>query len=169
MKEMIFPLPDGRNLLIRIEALKKMEKYRQLNYKDKEAGGILIGRILYDSNDFIVDDVSEPMSSDVRKRYYFKRRAVEHQAYFDATWDASQGRCFYLGEWHTHPEKKPNPSNVDLKDWNRIMKLSFESDYLFFLIVGTTELKVWSADREQGKINELGGVIIYGQEGESQF
>lgn len=160
---MIFPLPEGRKLLIRSEALKKMEKYRQSNSKDTEAGGILIGRILYDSNDFVIDDVSEPMFSDVRKRSYFKRKPEAHQAYFDTEWTASDGRCFYLGEWHTHPERIPHPSKVDKTDWEKIMNLSFESDHLFFLIVGTQETKAWCADREQGNINELGGVIIYGQ------
>lgn len=162
MKEMIFPLPEGRKLLIRSEALKTMEKYRQFNSEDTEAGGILIGRILFDSNDFIIDMVSEPMFSDIRKRTYFKRKPEEHQAYFDAEWTASEGRCFYLGEWHTHPEGIPHPSKVDKKDWKRIGNLNFESDYLFFVIVGMQETKAWYADREQGNTIELGGAIIYG-------
>ena len=157
MKEMIFSLPDGRKLLIRSEALKKMEKYRQFNPKDTEAGGILIGRILFDSNDFIIDIVSEPMFSDIRKRSYFKRKPEAHQAYFDAEWTASDGRCFYLGEWHTHPERIPHPSKVDKTDWKRIMNLSFESDYLFFVIVGTQETKAWCADRDKERIFELRG------------
>jgi len=161
MKEMIFPLQDGRKLLIRPKALKNMEKYRQFNPKDTEAGGILIGRILFDSNDFIIDIVSEPMVSDIRKRSYFKRKPEAHQAYFDAEWDASVGRCFYLGEWHTHPERIPHPSKVDITDWNRIMNLSFESDYLFFVIVGTQETKAWCADRDKERIIELRGETNY--------
>lgn len=156
---MIFPLPENRKLLIRAKALKKMEKYRQFNPKDTEAGGILIGRILFDSNDFIIDIVSEPMFPDIRKRSYFKRKPEAHQTYFDAEWTASDGRCFYLGEWHTHPEKIPHPSKVDKTDWRRIMNLSFESDYLFFVIVGTQETKAWCADREMKKIIELRGEI----------
>ncbi|AJD92892.1 UBA/THIF-type NAD/FAD binding protein [Jeotgalibacillus malaysiensis] len=161
MKEMIFPLPDGRKLLIRPEALEKMRKYRQLQKKDTEAGGILIGRILFESNDFIIDNVSEPMFSDIRKRAYFKRKPAAHQAYFDTEWAASDGRCFYLGEWHTHPETIPHPSIVDMTDWNRIMNLSFESDYLFFVIVGTQGTKVWGADRDNERIIELRGEKNY--------
>ena len=158
---MIFPLPDGRKLLIRSEALKKMEKYRQFNQKDTEAGGILIGRILLDSNDFIIDIVSEPMFSDIRKRSYFIRKHEAHQAYFDAKWTASDGRCFYLGEWHTHPERIPHPSKVDITEWKRIMNLSFESDYLFFVIVGTQETKAWCADRDKERIIDLRGETNY--------
>lgn len=154
---MIFPLLDGRKILIRPEAIEKMRKYRQLQQKDTEAGGILIGRILCESNDFIIDDVSEPMPSDIRKRSYFKRKPAAHQAYFDAEWTVSDGRCFYLGEWHTHPERIPHPSKVDKIDWKRIMNLSFESDYLFFVIVGTQETKVWCADRSRERIIELRG------------
>lgn len=83
MNELIFQLSDGRKILICLSALKKMEKYRQYNSIDTEAGGILIGRILCDSNDFIIDDVSEPMISDIRKRYSFKRNSNEHQTYFN--------------------------------------------------------------------------------------
>lgn len=158
---MVFLLPDGRKLLIRSESLKTMEKYRQFKLNDTEAGGILIGRILFDSNDFIIDIVSEPMYSDIRKRSYFKRKSETHQAYFDAEWTVSDGRCFYLGEWHTHPERIPHPSKVDIKDWKRIMNLSFESDYLFFIIVGTQETKAWCAYRDKERIIDLRGETNY--------
>ena len=160
---MTFPLPEGRKLLIRSEALKTMEKYRQFNPKDTEAGGILIGRILFDSHDFIIDMVSEPMFSDIRKRSYFKRNPEGHQAYFDAEWTASDARCFYLGEWHTHPEEIPHPSKVDKTDWKRIMNLSFESNSLFFVIVGTQETRAWCADRDKEKLIELRGKVNYEQ------
>lgn len=160
MKEIVLPLTDGRKLLIHSDAIQKMQKYRQFESKDTEAGGILIGRIICDSNDFIVDDVSEPMFSDKRKRTYFKRNANEHQMYFDSKWITSKGRCFYLGEWHTHPEKIPNPSCTDLNDWKRISKLDFESDHLFFLILGTEKIGIWCIERNQYTLNILGSVII---------
>lgn len=138
-----------------------MMKYRQFKQKDTEAGGILIGRILIENNNFIIDDVSEPMFSDVRKRAKFKRKSETHQAYFDSEWTASDGRCFYLGEWHTHPERNPQPSNIDLKDWKRIVNLNFESDFLFFIILGTNELKVWCGDRNQKTITKLEGECNY--------
>lgn len=160
MKEMVFQLLDGRKILIRSTALKKMEKYRQYKLKDTEAGGILIGRILCDSNDFVVDDVSEPMISDIRKRYSFKRSASEHQIYFDSKWTSLDKHCFYLGEWHTHPEKIPTPSDVDLNDWNKIAKLDFESDHLFFLILGTERIGIWCFERKQLSLNKLGSATI---------
>lgn len=160
MNELIFQLSDGRKILICLSALKKMEKYRQYNSIDTEAGGILIGRILCDSNDFIIDDVSEPMISDIRKRYSFKRNSNEHQTYFNSKWTSLNKHCFYLGEWHTHPEKSPIPSRVDLNDWNRIAKLDFEPDHLFFLILGTEKIGAWCVERNQFKLNFLGSAVI---------
>ncbi|WP_349409336.1 Mov34/MPN/PAD-1 family protein [Pseudalkalibacillus sp. SCS-8] len=132
-----------------------MQRYRQLSQLDKEAGGILIGRILLENENFIIDDTSEPMPTDTRKRYRFIRTPEGHQEYFNNIWQKAEGRCFYLGEWHTHPERIPTPSSIDKKDWMRILKLDFESDILFFLIVGTKEIKVWYGQKKNKRIVEL--------------
>lgn len=143
IQEEIFILPNNKVLCIKTEALEKMFKYRQLNLRDTEAGGILIGRILLEDENYIIDDVSEPVSTDIRKRTRFIRKPEGHQEYFNSVWVKEEGSCFYLGEWHTHPQKIPIPSKTDRKEWNRLLNIEFESDSLFFIIIGTDELKVW--------------------------
>jgi integrative and conjugative element protein (TIGR02256 family) len=155
MTELLFELPNNRYLLIRNQAIEKMNHYRQLRKRDKEAGGILIGRILLEDDNFIVDDVSEPMKNDVRHRTRFKRSPLGHQEYFNSVWECNHGHCFYLGEWHTHPEQIPTPSTVDLYDWNENLKRDYETDALFFLIVGIAEIKVWYGNRKLGLITGL--------------
>lgn len=153
--EFVFILPDERTLFIRPEVLEKMLKYRQDKLSASEAGGILIGRILIENEHYILDDVSEPMPNDKRSRYRFSRKPEEHQAYFNSIWERENGCCFYLGEWHTHPQYIPTPSYVDKKEWNRLLKLDFENDELFFIIVGIKEIKVWYGNSINAEIIEL--------------
>lgn len=152
-----FQLPNKRFLFIRKEAIEKMVNHRQLKRKDKEAGGIMIGRILVENENFIIDDVSEPKFDDIRKRHRFIRSPKGHQEYFNMVWENNDGHCFYLGEWHTHPELIPTPSSVDNSDWNQNLKRDHESDALFFIIVGTKEIKVWHGCRKTGEITSLKG------------
>jgi integrative and conjugative element protein (TIGR02256 family) len=152
---LLYCLEDGRMLLIRNHALNKFEKYRQLKSKDNEAGGILIGRILIENNNFIIDDITEPMDLDVRKRYYFKRSPEGHQEYFNRLWQDYGGHCFYLGEWHTHPECDPTPSPIDKKNWKSILSQNHESDTLFFVILGIGKVNMWSGDLNSKDIKAL--------------
>lgn len=154
-KGLSYYLEDGRKLFIRNYALNKIEKFRQIKLKDSEAGGILIGRILIENNNFIIDDVTEPMNFDVRKRNYFKRSSQGHQEYFNNVWENTNGHCFYLGEWHTHPENDPTPSWIDKKNWKRIMSLNHEADTLFFCILGIEKVNMWSGDRKSRHIKAL--------------
>ncbi|MFF0828704.1 Mov34/MPN/PAD-1 family protein [Brevibacillus sp. NPDC003359] len=155
IQELLFALPDGRRVLIRSVVVERLMKYQQVEPKDKEAGGILIGRILLEDGNFIIDDASEPLSSDIRLRNRFIRNTDGHQDYFNTSWLENDGHCFYLGEWHTHPEAHPIPSCVDTRDWNRIMRLNHESDSLFFVIVGTQSVHVWQGNRVNLKIVKL--------------
>ena len=132
-----------------------MFKYRQVRWTDTEAGGILIGRILEEDNNIIIDDVSEPMPTDRRKRTRFSRKTDGHQEYMNDAFEREKGCCFYLGEWHTHPERIPVPSSIDREDWKRLLNVGFESKCLFFLIVGIAELKVWYGEGEGTTLVEL--------------
>ena len=40
----------------------------------------------------------------------------------------------YLGEWHTHPEDLPKPSDKDLREWRILLREQRRP--LVFLIVG---------------------------------
>jgi integrative and conjugative element protein (TIGR02256 family) len=106
-----------------------------------------------EDGNYIVDDVSEPMPTDRRSRTRFCRKPEGHQDYFNKVWEREGGRCFYLGEWHTHPERVPIPSSVDRKDWNRLLNIGYETRCLFFIILGIEKLKVWYGTED--KIIEL--------------
>ncbi|WP_245751708.1 Mov34/MPN/PAD-1 family protein [Amphibacillus marinus] len=154
-RNLVYTLPNNKILFIRPEALAKMHQYKQVKWRDTEAGGILIGRILIEDGNYIIDEVSEPMLTDKRTRIRFIRKPDGHQEYFNKIWKREKGTCFYFGEWHTHPQRIPVPSRTDRKEWNRLINISFEADFLFFIIIGIDDFKVYCGSTSGRKILEL--------------
>ncbi|MBD7969564.1 Mov34/MPN/PAD-1 family protein [Paenibacillus gallinarum] len=149
MSKAIYSLPDNRKLKLCDDVLKMMFSYAQDHKKSPESGGILIGRILNCESHIVVDDASEPMKSDVQTRYRFIRKSVGHQEFFNEHWENSEGRCYYLGEWHTHPEANPTPSIIDKQEWGKLLYESIQDqNQLYFIIVGTKTLVIWYGERK---------------------
>ena len=155
VEPLVFDQPNGRRIKLTAQVVAQLVRYAQHQPADKEAGGVLIGRYLCDSDDIVVDEVTEPMPADKRGRYFFHRAQQAHQQVIEQAWRASHGTRTYLGEWHTHPEAQPIPSGVDTRDWQRKLHQDQYFDQLFFIIVGTQELRVWCGSRRQPKILSL--------------
>lgn len=125
-----------------------MAEYRQLDDAAREAGGVLLGRVVLERPDVVVETVTVPVPDDHRSRYQFVRAAEPTQAAIDEAWESSGGLQNFLGEWHTHPEDRPNPSSVDRKGWERMARTArFEQDALFFVIVGRVDIGAWEVKR----------------------
>lgn len=123
-----------------------MSRYVQ-HSSEPEAGGVLLGRRLLDSMDVLVDSVTTPFPSDIQKRRAFVRNAIGHQDAVDSAWEESHGTTVYLGEWHTHPQPRPEPSRTDLGDWRRKSEEDSYKQGLFFVIIGSEEIGVWEIER----------------------
>jgi integrative and conjugative element protein (TIGR02256 family) len=151
-----FNLSNGGILKIDDSAWERISNYIQRQSDAKEAGGILLGRFIKNSKHIIVDKVTVPMIGDKRTRYSFKRGEKMHQRIIDKEWVNSNGTCNYIGEWHTHPENYPSPSDVDKSDWKRKLKEgNFSTRYLYFGILGIKELCIWEGDRRTTKLKKL--------------
>ena len=50
-------------------AAELINRYRQLNKNDAEAGGMLLGRLISESRDLVVDEVTEPTKLDLKGRF----------------------------------------------------------------------------------------------------
>jgi integrative and conjugative element protein (TIGR02256 family) len=156
MNKLVFLAPNEERVKISDSPYETMYSYRQTNRTDTEAGGMLFGRFLIDSNDIVIDALSVPMKGDIRKRTYFHRSMKAHQEVLDRVYEESYGTCHYVGEWHTHPEADPSPSNIDLKNWRRIMSQTVTDSNLFlFIIVGTAQIRVWRGIKELNEIIPL--------------
>lgn len=153
---MILVKTNTGRLKLTDETLWRMRSYAQYESDKLEAGGVLLGRLIKDSKDVIVDRVTVPMVGDQRGRHGFVRSEKSHQRVIASAWRKSCGTCHYLGEWHTHPENYPTPSRQDYDNWRNILKnRTFYSFYLYFVIVGLKEIRVWEGNPKSKKIKQL--------------
>lgn len=134
--------PSGARLGVSPLAVDEMLRFRQDDDEKLEAGGILLGRRLLDSEDVVVDQVTTPFPSDVRKRFVFIRREQGHQEAVNQAWQESGGTTVYLGEWHTHAEPTPQPSGRDIRGWQQ-KEGEVSADGLFFVIFGIDTAGAW--------------------------
>jgi integrative and conjugative element protein (TIGR02256 family) len=155
---------DSLNNKIKIgpRALSNMGSFIQNTKEKDEAGGVLLGRFLIGNSDIVVDRITVPMRGDGRSRFGYFRSKNVHQKQISEAWVSSRGTCNYLGEWHTHPEDDPRPSSHDLNKWKDKLALDqFDSDFLFFIIVGTKHVNVWKGYRNNIKFEQLTLLITY--------
>lgn len=154
---MRFQRENGGIVKFNGSAVKTLLKYRQVKDFDTEAGGMLLGRLIIDCNDVIIDEVTIPFSSDKRSRFSFFRKKEQAQQLIEKKWQISNGTQIYLGEWHTHPEADPKPSvGIDIKNWHTIVKKArFEQNSLLFAILGMSKLRVWELSKVTNKLFQL--------------
>jgi integrative and conjugative element protein (TIGR02256 family) len=155
-KPLQFLRPGGGILKVGPAALRQIASERQTSVSACESGGVILGRIINESPDFVVDMVTKPTKADRRSRYAFHRAERPTQSRIIKAWTASQGERNYLGEWHTHPEDDPTPSYIDKRDWRRLAKeAKFEQEALFFVIAGRKRMRVWEVSRGGSTIRQL--------------
>ncbi|MBL0492945.1 Mov34/MPN/PAD-1 family protein [Aeromonas veronii] len=152
--KLVFRVTSKQRLIITSQAVEQLLAYVQKRCWQREAGGVLLGRHLLDSEDVVVDEVTSPQSSDRRARFSFFR-SKKHEHIARERWLEEMNTLAYLGLWHTHPEDSPTPSPVDREDWQQaVANDTFDGERLFFPIVGRKEIRVWTKSRSGG-IREL--------------
>lgn len=132
-----------------------MFRFVQDHPEKPEAGGVLLGRYISNSNDIIIDTLTTPLNGDVQSRFRFYRAKDAHQQIIDKVWNDSEGTCTYLGEWHTHPEHIPRPSWTDKLNWHGKILLDQFTESIFFIIVGTSAVGAWEGHRRGLQIFQL--------------
>lgn len=153
---LVFSRPGGGQIKLPADIIASIHPYIQSDRKKPESGGVMMGRYIIDSRDVVIDKITFPMPGDQATRTTFFRKKHAHQVAIDREWDASNHTCTYLGEWHTHPEPFPSPSCIDHYNWKRKLKKDIiDSDSLFFLIVGTSELRMWEGHKSLRTISML--------------
>lgn len=144
MSALTFLHSRGGKIKIGEAAVETMRSFEQHARYATEAGGLLLGRLINDCVDVVVDVVTVPQPGDTRERYGFQRAAGTHQPFIDLAWEATRGTCCLLGDWHTHAEPDPTPSQIDRDNWVRMLREDVrENEACFFVIVGQREIRVW--------------------------
>lgn len=110
MLSLCYQLPGASHTLVFTEEVSEhFRRHRQRWLWCSEAGGQLFARL--SSSRVEVCKATGPYLSDRRGRYSFRPdRGKEH---FDIEQCFVQG-LHYVGDWHTHPQKYPDPSAEDL-------------------------------------------------------
>ncbi len=125
-------------LIIKKSVIKTFKKFI-IGEKKNESGGILLGNV-FNSHCYIVK-VTTPNKYDSFGPNYFVRSKQGAQSYINKSWKKSNGSEIYLGEWHTHFEELPLPSNIDKEMiLNSLKKTKMEIDFLFLIIIGLNNI-----------------------------
>lgn len=107
------------------------EAHRQRTWLHKETGGQLFARFYQGC--FIVEHAICVQGT--QSRYSFWPNRNKEQDQIDALF---KDNLHYVGDWHTHPEKKPTPSKSDRIKMLEIFKQSkHELPFMVMAIVGT--------------------------------
>lgn len=147
------PLEDGPSQLWRYSfphsdqilevapsVIQTFEDYRQTG-DACEAGGLLFAEMLLPRTR--ITEATHPHEKDKRSRFSFipfrnaQRRTIK--------------ACFkrglhFVGEWHTHPQESPTPSNLDLHSMcESYIKSKHELNTFIMIIVGAKkeQLQLW--------------------------
>lgn len=130
--------PHGNNLVyISADVLKTLYKYVQRGPGSVESGGILLGYVRGPHIEIL--EATSPTFRDERYYSSFIRDTYFHADVAHEKWLKSSGKVRYLGEWHTHPEKYPQPSLLDIAEWRRLVKHRKDTRPLLGLIVGAED------------------------------
>lgn len=127
-------IPTAR-ILIESTVLGQISQFRQAEHDKPESGGILLG---YRREFHLhIVEATTPQRSDRRARFHFFRRDSHHQNLAVKRWKESNQTIDYLGEWHTHPQGLPVPSQLDLVEWRKIYN---GAPPMLFIILGNRHI-----------------------------
>jgi len=151
---LVKPVEDV-TIVIATDVLSRLVELRQLDSYRPESGGLLLGRLFGTSNEAAVEELTLPGSGDKQSRFGFFRSS-SHQRAAESYWKRTGEKGTYLGLWHTHPERTPSPSGVDMEDWQRALKKDvFYGKGLLFAIVGTKAIGFWYGSKPK-EVNFVG-------------
>lgn len=124
----------GPAIILTDRVLSVMHKYRQLHPHAREAGGQLYAK--FEGVDTLILEATKPKLLDKRTRYRFKPNRILQR--FEI-YNRYRKGLHFVGDWHTHPEKIPSPSNKDINYMNNHFHLSFKKFRAFVMVIIGTE------------------------------
>lgn len=133
--------PDRKVLLsFSSEVINTFSRYIQVAPRAAESGGLLLGSV--HGNNLLIVEATVPTLLDRRFRYLFERMPFGHKARAERRWRESGGTVRYLGEWHTHPQDYPVPSQLDRDEWQTLAQKRVDQRPLLAVVVGRKALHV---------------------------
>ncbi|MCH5299859.1 MAG: Mov34/MPN/PAD-1 family protein [Ruminococcus sp.] len=148
-----FKIQNGPIVDLTPNIIEKIIPYLQNNINENEAGGCLTGYQNKYTGNITINDLSLPGVNDIRTTVFCKLKDKVHKVFLR---NQNIKKNYYMGSWHTHPQKAPIPSSIDFGDWNMaLIKDKTGCQFAFFIIFGNKEFKIWYGDFSTKKIFEL--------------
>ena len=126
----IYEGPDGLTLHIAPPVLAHFYNHVQRRCWSREAGGQLFASIK--NKRWTIAKATGPRPTDLRSRFSFrpdrKAEKAEILSFF-------QEGLHYVGDWHTHPQDVPSPSNTDMCNITDTVQASEHSLPGFLMII----------------------------------
>ena len=132
-----YPIGEsGQFLTLEQNVLDYFVGWRQLDPKMPEAGGQLFGAV--EGQCIKVKLATGPRRSDRRGRFFFIADRLAERREIGTLYKSG---LHYFGDWHTHPQSIPTPSDTDLSSMAELFARSkHELNAFLMVIVGTAEL-----------------------------
>lgn len=146
-------LPNGKVVDILSNIFDEMQIWLQNTEYDSESGGFIVGYKHSQTDNVTLENISHPYPLDIRNRFFFSLKDYRHELFL---MKSRIMKSFYMGVWHTHPQKIPIPSLIDWNDWKETLKMDITAcEYAFFIITGTEGARVWVGEFRTKQIMEI--------------
>lgn len=122
--------PGGPAIILSDVVLAAFDRFRQLSYRETEAGGQLFAK--FDGADTAVLEATGPGPYDRRLRGRFEPHQPSQQLEIRSHHERG---LHFVGDWHTHPEPVPYPSYIDIWSMTECFSRSKHDLRNFLLIV----------------------------------
>jgi integrative and conjugative element protein (TIGR02256 family) len=122
---------SSQKIIILGNVFENIAQYMQI-HNNPESGGLLFAE--FKLPEIIIKKISISNKNDYRTRYEYKPDQIKQQKIIDSYFKKG---LHYIGEWHTHPEKIPVPSIIDIITMKDIfIKSKHRLNYFLLIIVG---------------------------------
>lgn len=131
----VYPVgSSGQRLVLTADVIAHLECHRQSRWWHREAGGQLFAR--FTLPDIVIERATGPRRRDWRSRCAYRPHRASEQREI-----AEQHRrgLHFVGDWHTHPESVPAPSERDMISMSEMVTQSRHALNGFVLVIVGTE------------------------------
>ena len=124
---------SGQTLVLTDAVIEHLLRHRQAGVGSREAGGQLFAR--FDGDTIQIERATGPRPSDRRSLMTFVPNRLAERREIKRLFNEG---LHYVGDWHTHPEARPSPSQTDIDSFREMFRKSRHKLASFVVvIVGT--------------------------------
>ena len=137
---------DAKNLTIIVSDEIELELKKLIQHDGLERAGCIMGRLYQKSNKLKITHILEAEYK-TRNTHYVETKENKLNKEVAKIWKESRGYITYIGDWHTHPEDVPIPSDLDIETSHKKFKEgAFDQNVLIDIIIGREENFIKSFD-----------------------